>query len=458
MNSNIKKTIIGAALVAACLPLGAQNVNSGYFLDYYTYRHQLNPALCGSDKGFFAFPGLGDLNVGTHGNIHASSIFYSKIGENGKTGLFTNPNVGVQEAMDKFKPENKLGASVREGIINLGFTGVGGYWTIGVNAVANADVCIPKSLFSLMKEGISNQQYDISNVRGEAVGYAEVAINHSRNIRQVPGLRVGLTAKFLVGIAGVDFRLDKAMLELDNRSWNAITNGRIHTSIKGFSYDTKYNEHTGRDYVSGGDIDSFSAPNGFGCAFDLGAEYKWHDFSFSVAALDLGFIDFDESYLASTMGDREVRTDAYTFQLGGEGSQDSWDDLRDNISDLYELSDCGQVGHRYNLKTTINVGIGYELPVYRKLKFGLLNSTRLAGPLTATEFRLSANWQPSRQFSLNASAATGTYGLGFGAMMNIHCTGFNFFLGTDRIPGKLAKQGVPLNSNADVFLGLNFPF
>ncbi|MBD5289746.1 MAG: hypothetical protein HDS26_03570 [Bacteroides sp.] len=452
----IFRHFIGAAMVAAALPAMAQGVNSGYFMDYYTYSHQLNPAFQGSDKGYVGFPGLGNINVGAHGNFHVSDVVRYN---NGRTMLFTNPSISVSEAMKNFKNNNKIGAGAKIGIIDFGFKAFGGYNTIGINAVAQADVSVPKSLFSLMKEGVGNETYDISDVRADAVGYAEIALNHSRQIKQVPGLRVGASVKFLVGIAAIQAKFNEAYLQLDQNSWNAVTDAEIYSMVKGFRYDTDYNEHTNRNYVSGANIDDFSAPNGFGLAFDLGGEYKWKDFTFSFALLDLGFISFSDTYKASTMGRRSVRTDAYTFQVSGEGSSDEWDRIRDDFSELYQMEDCGNIGsHTYGLKATMNIGVAYELPVYRKIKFGLLNSTRFAGPMTATEFRLSANWQPFKLFSANINGVAGTYGAGFGWMLNLHAPGFNMFLGMDHTLGKLAKQGIPLNSNADVFLGINFPF
>ena len=55
-------------------------------------------------------------------------------------------------------------------------------------------------------------------------------------------------------------------------------------------------------------------------------------------------------------------------------------------------------------------------------------------------------------------AEVGTYGVGFGWLLNLHTTGFNFFVGMDHTMGKLSKQFVPLNSNADLNIGINFPF
>ena len=88
-----------------------------------------------------------------------------------------------------------------------------------------------------------------------------------------------------------------------------------------------------------------------------------------------------------------------------------------------------------------------------------MNSTRINGSYTWTQFRLSANVQPVDIFSASANVACGTFGWGFGWMLNLNLKkGFNLFLGMDQTLGKLAKQGVPLNSNAKVNLGIDFPF
>ena len=46
----------------------------------------------------------------------------------------------------------------------------------------------------------------------------------------------------------------------------------------------------------------------------------------------------------------------------------------------------------------------------------------------------------------------------FGGIINLKAPGFNFYVATDCMPGKLAKQYAPLNSNLNVNLGINFPF
>ena len=111
------------------------------------------------------------------------------------------------------------------------------------------------------------------------------------------------------------------------------------------------------------------------------------------------------------------------------------------------------------LGAIMNVGVDYKLPYYRRLHFGVLNTTYINGPYTSTEFRISANVNPVDIFSAGVNLVAGTYGVGFGWMANLSLKkGFNLFVGMDRTPGKLAKQGVPLNSNMEFNFGMNFPF
>lgn len=459
----IKKFIILSTLIAAASTVSAQNTYSGYFLDDYTYRFQMNPAF-GNSQGFVAMPALGNMNFGVHGNLHLSSLLYNV---NGKTCLFTNPNVGVAEAMSKFSDKNRLGTTEKIDILSVGFKAFGGYNTISIGATADVNAILPKAFFSLAKEGISNKTYDIRNLNAQASAYATFAINHSHDIKQVPGLRVGAAFKFLLGGGNLDMKLHEADLTLSKDNWTAKTNADIYASIGGFQYETETYIPEGnqgekpREYVSGAKLDGFGL-NGVGFGFDFGAEYKWRDFKFSVAALDLGMMSWGHTRWASTNGTQTISTDAYTFSTNGDADnafKTEFKNLKDNAAKLYQLKDMGEMdSYTKALATTINVGVDYELPYYRKLHFGLMNSTRINGDFTWTQFRLSANVAPVKCFSADVNVVAGTYGVGFGWLLNFHHTGFNLFLGMDQTLGKVTKQFVPLNSNASLNFGINFPF
>lgn len=458
-NMKLTKSIIAGALLCAAAPAAAQTTYSGYFLDNYTYRYQMNPAF-GNEKGFVSFPVLGDINLAMRGNLNLSDVLYNL---DGKTVLFTNPGISVDEAMSKFNDgANRLGANIKLDIMSVGFKAFKGYNTVSLSANVNANASLPGSFFALAKEGIENRTYDIKDLFANANAYATVALNHSHEIKQVPGLRVGGTLKFYIGAGNVDFQFDRAELTLGRDSWTALTNANIYASLTGFRYDTKRNDNTGRDYVSGGNLDDGFGLNGFGMGLDLGAEYKWRDFRFSLSVLDLGFMRWGKTAWASTNGDKTVDTDSYIFNADSDAPnsfEKEWDRLTDDLSGLYQLDDNGTLNSRTRtLGATINWGVDYALPYYRKLHFGLVNSTRINGPYTWTQFRLSANVAPVKWLSADVNMVAGTYGVGFGWLLNIHTTGFNFFAGMDHTIGRLSKQMIPLKSNADFNLGINFPF
>lgn len=454
----LHKSLAAVALAAAMTApaMAQQNTYSGYFIDGNLYRHQLNPAF-GNEYSYVAFPGLGNLNVGMHGNLHVKDVLYNI---NGRTTTFMNPAVDAATFLNTLSDRNKVGADINIPILSGGFNAWGGYNTVSISARARVDASIPRSLFSLLKEGIHNATYDISDVRAHADAFAEIAFGHSRQITEQ--WRVGGKLKFLLGAGNVDFYLDKADLTLGEDNWTAVTDANIRSSIKGLTYKTDVNDHTGHRYVSGADVDG-TGLNGFGLGLDLGAEFKLNDdWRFSAAILDLGFISWSNDMLATTGGERTFQTATHTFSADGDAANsfdNEWSKVRNELSALYELDDKGDAGGRTtSLATTLNFAAEYDFPLYRPLTFGLVNSTRIAGKFTSTQFRLSANVAPVKVFSAGANFAVGTYGCSFGWMLNAHPKYFNFFIAMDHTLGKLAKQGVPLSSNGSINMGINFPF
>lgn len=455
MKFNIRY-IASAVVMTFALSTVAQNMQSAYFTDGYLYRFQSNPAF-DNERNFVAIPAIGNMNLGFKGTLSLEDIFYNI---NGETTTFLNPAVDTNEFLNAIGDNTRLGTDIKIGLLAAGFKAFNGYNTVSLNVRASAHTRIPTTFMRLLKEGIQNKTYDISDLGAHADAYAELAFGHSHKIND--RLRVGGAVKFLIGGGNVDAEFDKAYLTLGQDSWDIMVDGKIQSSIKNMVYEHDRNSHTGHEYVSGIDMDGFGL-NGFGVALDLGVEYLYKtDWAFSAAILDLGFINYGNNMLASSNGLKQFSTDKYTFNVDDEmpnNFDDELDVMRDDLSALYELDDMGDQGSRTKmLAATINVGAQYTLPVYRNLKFGLLNTTRLAGDFSWTEFRLAANLNPVKPFSIGANAAMGTYGFAFGWIMNVNVTGFNFFVGMDHMLTKLAKQGIPMTSNADLNLGFNIPF
>lgn len=455
MKINIK--YIATTLIATmALSATAQTTRSGYFTEGFLYRYEMNPAL-DNDKNYIAFPALGNVNVGINGNLGLQDLIYNV---DGKTTTFLNPAVDTKTFLDAVGNNSKFGTDMKIGILSAGFKAWGGYNTIAINARINGKTNVPTTFMKMLKEGVENKVYDISDLGIHADAYAELALGHSHKINNQ--WKVGGALKFLVGGANIDADFEQAHLNLGKDAWEIAVEGQLQSSVKGLVYQRETNSNTGHEYVSGMDIDNIGI-NGFGVAVDLGVEFKPNkDWSFSASVLDLGFINWNNNMLASTNGLQRFTTDKYSFNVDKDMTNsfnDELDKVMDDMSALYELNDMGDQGSRSKMiGATINVGAEFKLPVYRRLSFGLLNTTRIQGDYTWTEFRLSANVNPVKAFSASANLAVGTYGCAFGWLMNVNVTGFNLFVGMDHMVTDLAKQGIPLTSNASVNMGINFPF
>ncbi len=445
-----------AALGATAGAASAQNLNSAYFTDGYLYRYQMNPAFA-NEKSFVAIPALGNLNVGVQSTFGVNNIFYNI---NGRTTTFLNPAVDTDKFLDDLGPKSRMAIDLRVNVLAFGFKGFKGYNTVTLGVRANVNMGLPRELYRMLKQGIQNDSYDISDVHANATAWAELALHHSHKIND--RLQVGAAVKFLLGGGNLDAQFKSARLTLGRDNWTIETDAELHSSIKGLRYDTDLNDHTGKRYVSGVKVDG-TGLNGFGMSFDLGASYRLNqDWQFSASILDLGWISWNNDVLASTGGVKTFETDKYTFNVD-DNALNSFDNeldkVRDDLSALYEIENNGDQGGRSTaLGATLNVAAEYTFPFYRKLTFGALSSTYIYGQDSWSDFRVSANVAPVKVFSAGANVGVGTFGWSFGWILNLHCPGFNFYLASDRNPGKLAKQGVPLSANANVALGMNIQF
>lgn len=485
MTGKMKRTTYKHLLVAAALMMGggatmAQSLNSAYFTEDQYYRHTLNPAF-GDSLNYFAIPGLGNLNVNVHGNFGYQDIIYHnpQFGQPGQKRMttFMNPYISTGDALSGFsKGNNRVMGDVNITLLSAGFKAWGGYNTISLAARAQFGAVLPYELFEFAKN-TGNQTYHIGDVKAQARSYVELALGHSRQIND--RLRLGAKLKFLFGAENADIEMNNVVADLSGNAlganglpvWTLTGTGKAQVSMKGFSYKTKtsnYNDpsHVGPDGTAGrythvDDIDVDGAGlGGFGMAVDLGGEYKLNDdWRFSAALLDLGFISWNNNVVAANTGkpftfngfhDTGVKSES------GNTIDDQLDSYGDQFTDFFNLEDKGDQGSRTTLlAATLNFGAEYTLPMYRKLSFGLLSSTRINGSYTWTEGRLSANWKPLSWLDGGVNFAANSFTTSMGWILNIHPKGYNFFVGMDHILGKTSKELIPLSSNASVALGMN---
>ena len=453
--------IITATISLSSTHLFGQQLASGFFTDGFLYRHEMNPAIANS-QGYISFPALGNVNVGLRGNVALSDFVYVR---DGKTVLFMNPMVSTDDFLSEIKDKNRMNTEAKIGIMSVGFKALNGYNTVAINLRSNVNGILPGELFRMAKEGLKNQTYDLSSTSFHADAFLELALGHSHQIDK--HWQVGGKVKFLVGGANIDAKFNHAKFELSDNYWTAVTDAEVQASIKNMTYKKEEKlrgpegNQTRHEYVSGIDTDGFGL-NGFGIAFDFGACYRLNDdWNFGLSVLDLGFINWKNNMLATTGGKKTVTTDDYVFSADDDASNsfsNEWDRFTEGMSSLYELEDKGNQGSRTRaLGATVNVSAEYSCPFYRPLTFGLLNTTKIQGDFSWTEFRLSANVAPVKFFSATVDVAEGTFGPAVGMLLNLHPKHFNFFVGMDYTFWTMTKQGAPTGSKCNASMGINFP-
>jgi len=75
MKLRLQIIILFLLAVGASTNILAQTLNSSYFLEGATFRHQLNPAFMG-ERNYISIPLLGNINVGTSSNIGLTDFIY----------------------------------------------------------------------------------------------------------------------------------------------------------------------------------------------------------------------------------------------------------------------------------------------------------------------------------------------------------------------------------------------
>ncbi|WP_235353060.1 DUF5723 family protein [Bacteroides caecigallinarum] len=455
---NLNKYLAVAVMVGAATGVSAQALNSGYFLDGYLFKHQLNPAL-ESDKAYFSIPVLGNINIGTRGNIGLGNFLYPTA--NGGLTTFMNSSISAEEFLNGLSTNNKLAMNLDMSILSAGFRAWGGFNTIDIGLRSHTSVNIPKDMLEFMKVGQSGPTtvYDMGDMGMSSANYVEVALGHSRQITDK--LRVGAKVKFLLGGMYADMSLKNTHVTLSEKEWIVSANGEMNIAAKGMTVPEK----------DGGLVDfdniEYDSPglSGFGLGIDLGATYEVIDnLTVSAAIKDLGFIGWSNNTYAST-NNEAWRFDGFenlTFSDEKEDDklENQLDDLGDEFEDYANLH-RRSTGEKLSkaLAATLVVGAEYALPMYDKLSFGLLSTTRFNGPYTWSEGRLSANVSPLSWLEGGVNVAVSSFGTSAGWILNLHPKGFSIFLGMDCLVGKVNPQFIPVNNaNASVSCGFNVTF
>lgn len=449
-------------LATAVAPAAAQEFRTAAFMQTNNYRHQINPAML--DETYVGMPFFGQINVGATGNFGLKNFVY-KLDGNPRYDLttFMSPTVSAGEFLGDLHDKNRADVYINYNIFSVGFKAFKGINLVELNLRSNTNVSLPYELFEFMKTTGAKETYHLQDIGVRSQNYLELALGHSHRINDQ--WTVGAKLKFLFGGAYADFSADQLDVTMNGDQWRIVGDARLKAAVLSseFDYeDPSKNAPDGRRRVKGIDDVSFGLP-GFGMGVDLGATFKvTKDLTLSAAINDLGFINWSKVKNASSRGD-------YTFDgfediyagsnnTGGNKLGDQFETLGDDLEEMFSVYDDGEGSSSQALAATINIGAEYTLPAYRNLRFGFLYTSRLHGLYSYHQGLLSATIRPVKCLEASVNTAVSSTGCTFGAALSLRAKHYNFFIGSDRIFGKVSKEFIPLNSlNANVTMGMSFP-
>lgn len=152
MNRSKKYMMVAALATLSCGAM-AQGLNTGYFIDGYAFRHNLNPAY-GNDQNYVSIPALGNIQVRTQGNFGLGDVLFDNprygIDSDKKKTTFMNPYIADGEALKGFASgNNRINADVDITLLSAGFKAWGGYNTISLDARTKSVCRCPTSFLLL---------------------------------------------------------------------------------------------------------------------------------------------------------------------------------------------------------------------------------------------------------------------------------------------------------------------
>ena len=429
----------------------AQTAKSAYFLDGTFHNSKLNPAMK-AERGFFSL-GIGNISIGTNGNVGLSHFIYPK---DDHLTTFMSGTVNQDEFINRLPERIRLGTNFDATLLGFGFRMLGGYTTFSVSTHSNTSMSLPKGFFEIAKRGIQEQHYSLSAINMNTMNYAAATLGYSREVYK--GLSVGVNLKYLMGLAYADVTFDKFNVELSDERWMIEGNAQAQAAL----FNEMYFEN-GENTLENLQMGSLS-PQAKGFAVDLGIVYDMKELvpglTLSASVIDLGRINWKYMMSIQDNGSSIVwegikETDINDFGGALEAEMDKVLDNAENIM-KFEVSDIKS--DATNLKATMYLGAEYNMPFYKPLSVALLYAKKFSPYSGWDEVRGYVNIAPLKWFEASANISYSTFGTSWGWMLNFHPVGFSFFVGSDHMISKITPQYLPVNKfNSHFTMGINFP-
>lgn len=439
-------------LATFTLNVTAQTAKSAYFLDGAYHNFKLNPAMK-AERGFFTI-GLGNLTLGTNGNVGVSHFLFPK--GNDELTTFMSGTVDQDEFLDRLPQSIRLGMNFDETLLALGFRMFGGYTSFSVSLHSNTSIALPKGFFEFAKKGFQESRYNFSGINLNTMNYAAATLGYSHEVYK--GLRVGVNLKYLMGLAYADATFDRFNIEMSEEQWLVESHAQAQAALISEVYF-----EDGDNNIENLQMGAF-APAASGFAVDLGIVYDMKELvpglTLSASVVDLGRINWQ--YMMSLENNNTpIKWDGFSeidINEIGTSLEAELEQLGKDAEQMMELKVNDIKSEATNLNATMYLGAEYNMPFYKPLSVAMLYGKQFS-PYAYSgwdEFRGYINIAPLKWLEASANIGHTTFGTSWGWMLNFHPAGTTLFVGSDYMISNITPQYLPVNDlNYHFTLGMN---
>lgn len=421
-----KLTILLVVLCFTAPVLQAQNFETAYFLDNYSYSYRVNPAFHSEKNVYAALVGNTEARIGSKSGL--TNFIFVRGGEI-ITGL--SDKIPVQEFIANLQDVTDVNAAVGLNLATAGFWDRKhiAYHTIELNVKAYSMGNVPREMFSFLKSP-EDRNYDIPPADASFNMYSEIAYGYSRAINSK--LKIGGRAKIIIGLGQAKMEADHIQAAKVGDAFVIHSDARITASQT--AIDIPLRDDGSYDLSRLAIIPSKISLPGGGFGFDLGISYEPVDgLETSIAINDLGGAFWDHNVSGRAVGT------VYVDKPDSEKKEDILQSLERLVK--FQPEESGKSSFEM-LPFTANAGARYTMPFYKGLSAGLFLTYKNFST-SYVNARFGATITPVDWFSFTANYGYGSSGSSVGAAFSITGGIFNFFLGAESYLGRTV-QNLPL--------------
>lgn len=445
-----RSVILLAIIVLASLSASAQSFQQALFLDGYQLGYRYNPALANES----AFLSVGQWENQFRNNVGAASFLYPR---NGEVVTALHESVSADEFLGSLKDDNYLTGNIHFNLFSYGWKGEKAYHTIEAGIRAAYSASVPKEIFSIVKLGTGDQNYDLSgmNVSGNAV--VELAYGYSRKLSDL--ISVGARAKLLVGIEALRYNVTRFDLTLTEDAYQAQVEADLDLTSRWSKIRPDDEGYLNLTNLSA--KDRWRLPSGAGLALDLGVVVTpLEGLTLSASLLDLGGILWYYGNAGKSQGTTTFTgMDSVTMDELKQGNlkEQFNDELDAFVRSIKIKSVKGRTAFEA-VPLHVNLGARYEMPFYRPLSVGVTTTYYGMHGMSYCEFRGALAWNPYSWLGVSANAGAGSYGALWGFSANAAFKQFRLMLAmSNGFGGTIPYSNTPLQPNAKTLtLGLSY--